>query len=456
MKSFVVEPPARPLSGYVTVPGDKSIGHRALMFGALANGAVQVRGLSGGADNASTRTAMAALGVQVEEDGALVTVHGVGVDGLRAPSAAIDCGNSGTSMRLLCGLLAGQRFATTLTGDESLVKRPMRRVVDPITAMGGRITGVPGARAGDVYPPLTIAACEGRLRAIEYRLPIASAQVKSAVLLAALYADGTTRVIEPGPTRDHTERMLAHMGAPIVVREGGVIELDVGGWDRRLEVSRFDVPGDPSSAAFLVAAALVAASPSEGAERVSVGDVCINPTRTGFLDALALMNARVELEARRDEGGEPTADIAVSHGAADDLRGAVIEGELVVRAIDELPILAVVAARATGVTEFRDAAELRVKESDRIATTCAMLRAFGAEVDERPDGFTVHGMGDRPFLAATIDAAGDHRIAMSAAVAALRASGPVRIDDVANVATSFPTFAATLAELGAIVRDPDE
>ncbi|HUH04252.1 MAG TPA: 3-phosphoshikimate 1-carboxyvinyltransferase [Kofleriaceae bacterium] len=454
MKSFVVEPPARPLRGYVTVPGDKSIGHRALMFGALADGVVQIRGLSGGGDNTSTRAAMAALGVRVDEqggEGALVTVHGVGVDGLRAPSGVIDCGNSGTSMRLLCGLLAGQPFATTLTGDESLIKRPMRRVIDPITTMGGRVSGVPGPRAGDVYPPLAIAACDGRLQAIEYRLPIASAQVKSAVLLAALYADGLTRVIEPGPSRDHTERMLAHMGAPLVVREGGVVELDTRGWDRHLEVARFDVPGDPSSAAFLVAAALVA-----GAERVSVGDVCINPTRIGFLDALASMNARVELEARRDEGGEPTADIAVSYGAADDLRGAVIEGDVVVRAIDELPILAVVAARATGSTEFRDAAELRVKESDRIATTCAMLRAFGVEVDERPDGFTVHGVGDRPFSPATIDAAGDHRIAMSAAVAALRASGPVRIDDVANVATSFPTFAATLMELGAVVRDPGE
>lgn len=448
MKSFVVDPATRPLRGYVEVPGDKSIGHRALMFGALASGPVAIRGLSGGADNASTRAAMAAVGVRVDDAGEVVTVHGVGVDGLRAPSDAIDCGNSGTSMRLLCGLLAGQRFATTLTGDESLVRRPMRRVIDPISAMGGRITGVAGPKVGDVYPPLAIAACQGRLQAIEYRLPIASAQVKSAVLLAALYADGSTRVIEPGPTRDHTERMLAHMGAPLVVREAGIVEVDTRGWDRRLEAERFDVPGDPSSAAFIVAAALVA-----GAERVTVGDVCINPTRTGFLDALALMNARVELESRRDEGGEPTANLAVSFGASDDLRGAVIEGDVVVRAIDELPILAVVAARARGVTEFRDAAELRVKESDRIATTCAMLRAFGVEVDERPDGFSVHGAGDRPLVPATIDAAGDHRIAMSAAVGALAASGPVRIDDVANVATSFPTFAATMETLGATVRD---
>jgi 3-phosphoshikimate 1-carboxyvinyltransferase len=450
MKSFVVEPAAAPLRGYVTVPGDKSIGHRSLMFGALASGEVTVRGLSGGADNASTRSAMAALGVRVVDggdDGKVVTVHGVGVDGLSAPTAVIDCGNSGTSMRLLCGLLAGQRFGSTLTGDESLVKRPMRRVSGPLGEMGARITGETGAKAGDVYPPLVIAACERGLSAIEYRLPIASAQDKSAVLLAALYADGVTRVIEPGPTRDHTERMLAHMGAPLIVHGGGVVEVDTRGWNRRLEVARFDVPGDPSSAAFIVAAALVG-----GAERVSAGDVCINPTRTGFLEALSLMNARVELEARRDEGGEPTADIAVSRGAADDLHGAVIEGDVVVRGIDELPVLAVVAARATGSTEFRDAGELRVKESDRIATTCAMLRAFGVEVDEQPEGFVVHGLGGRLFRAATIDAAGDHRIAMSAAVAALAASGPVRIDDVANVDTSFPTFAETLRSLGARIQ----
>jgi 3-phosphoshikimate 1-carboxyvinyltransferase len=240
--------------------------------------------------------------------------------------------------------------------------------------------------------------------------------------------------------------MLAHMGAPVARAADGAIELAAGGWDRRLAADAFAVPGDPSSAAFIVAAALVA-----GAERVAVGEVCVNPTRTGFLDALAAMNARVELEARRDAGGEPTATIAVSRGAADELCDAVIAGDTVVRAIDELPILAVVAARATGVTEFRDAAELRVKESDRIATTCAMLRALGCEVEERPDGFAVEGKGGLPFSACRIDAAGDHRIAMSAAVAGLAAAGDVVIDDVDNVQTSFPSFADTLRGLGASI-----
>ena len=445
MTAFLLEPASAPLRGYCTVPGDKSIGHRSLMFGALSETPVRVRGLGGGADNRSTRAAIEAMGIRVEEAGDELVVHGVGVDGLKAPAAVIDCGNSGTTMRLLCGLLAGQSFASSLDGDASLRRRPMRRVVDPLTRMRAAITGQPGAREGEVYPPLAVAARRRGdwLQAIEYVLPVASAQVKSAVLLAGLYADGVTRVVEPGPTRDHTERMLAHMGAPIRVLEGGVVELSTRGWDRQLAARGFTVPGDPSSAAFLVCAALVA-----GAERVAVGDIGINPTRTGFLDALAAMNARVELEARRDSEGEPTADLVVSRGAADELAGAELGGELIIRAIDEVPILAVVAGRASGTTRFRDVAELRVKESDRIATTCAMLRALGCEVDEQPDGFAVEGKGGAPFTAARIDAAGDHRIAMAGAVAALAADGPVRIDDVDNVATSFPTFAETLRGLG--------
>lgn len=443
MASFTVRPTGKALLGRVEVPGDKSIGHRSLMFGALSATPVRIRGLGAGADNKSTGRAMAAMGARIERDGEVTVVYGVGVDGLSAAAGEIDCGNSGTTMRLLCGLLAGQRFASRMIGDESLSRRPMRRVAAPIAEMGGRISGA-GAGAGDIFPPLEIAGRgDGWLRAIDYTLPMASAQVKSAVLLAGLYADGTTRVTEPGPTRDHTERMLRHMGAPIGAA-GGVIELAAGGWDRRLATDGFSVPGDPSSAAFMVAAALVA-----GAERVAVADVCINPTRTGFLDALAAMNARVELESRRDAGGEPTATLAVSRGAADELTCAVVAGDTVVRAIDELPVLAVVAGRATGVTEFRDAGELRVKESDRIATTCAMMRALGCQVEERDDGFDVEGLAGRPFAAAEIDAAGDHRIAMSAAVAGLAASGPVRVNDVANVATSFPSFVDTLRHLGA-------
>lgn len=447
MSHFVVEPATRPLQGRIEVPGDKSIGHRSLMFGALSATPVTVTGLGAGADNKSTARAMQAMGVGIEDTGDALVVRGVGVDGLSAAADVIDCGNSGTTMRLLCGLLAGQRFASRLAGDESLSRRPMRRVADPIAAMGGAISGAAGAVVGEIYPPLAIGGRGDRgLEAIDYTLPMASAQVKSAVLLAGLYADGVTRVIEPGPTRDHTERMLAHMGAPIRRRDGGVIELDAAGWDRRLAADAFAVPGDPSSSAFIVAAALVA-----GAERVAVSDVCINPTRTGFLDALAAMNARVELESRRDGGGDATADLVVTRGAADILSGAVIAGDTVVRAIDEVPILAVVAGRATGVTEFRDAGELRVKESDRIATTCTMLRALGCEVDERDDGFAVEGRAGAPFTAAEIDAAGDHRIAMAAAVAGLAADGAVKVDDVDNVATSFPSFARTLGTLGASV-----
>ncbi len=445
MSCFIVEPVSRPLIGAVTVPGDKSIGHRAVMFGGLAEGAVRVTGLGAGADNARTTTAMRQLGVRAEQDGDELMVHGVGVDGLTTPDRIIDCGNSGTTMRLLCGLLAGQSFSARLAGDESLARRPMRRVIDPLSEMGAEIVGAAGAKAGEAYPPLVVTG--GRtLQAIEYRLPMASAQVKSAVLLAGLYAEGVTRVIEPGSSRDHTERMLAHMGAPIRVLGGGEIELDPRGWDRVLSVDAFHVPADPSSAAFIIAAGLVA-----GCERVCVKDVCTNPTRTGFLDVLSAMDARVERQAMSSVG-EPTADLVVSCGAGDRLRSAVVEGDLVVRSIDELPVLAVVAARSEGITEFRDAGELRVKESDRIASTCAMLRGFGVEVQERPDGFAVTGRPGEPLSAARIDAAGDHRIAMSAVVAALVADGPTRIDDVDNVATSFPSFVQVMTTLGVDIK----
>jgi 3-phosphoshikimate 1-carboxyvinyltransferase len=457
MSAFVVEPARRPLLGLATVPGDKSISHRALLLGALCRGAVRIRGLGTGEDNRCTAHAVHAMGAHVtglaELDAARdveLTVRGVGLRGLAAPGRDIDCGNAGTAMRLLCGLLAAQHFDATLFGDPSLTRRPMRRVIDPLSQMGARITGAAGAKAGEVYPPLHVAAARGPLAAIDYRTPVASAQVKSAVLLASLYADGLTRVTEPGATRDHTERMLAHMGAPLRA-QGGVAELDTRGWDGSLRAEIIDVPADPSQAAFVLAAALLA-----GVERVTVGHVCVNHTRTGFLDVLANMNVLIEREAMQQDGPEPVADLSISRGAGDDLRGATVAGELTVRAIDELPILAVVAARAQGVTVFRDAAELRVKESDRIATTCAMLRALGCEIEEAPDGFSVQGMAGQPFQPARIDAAGDHRIAMAGAVAGLAASGPVRIDDVACVDTSFPGFAGLMRGLGvdiAVVAD---
>ncbi|HTE52906.1 MAG TPA: 3-phosphoshikimate 1-carboxyvinyltransferase [Kofleriaceae bacterium] len=447
MTAFLVEPIDHPPSGArLEVPGDKSIGHRSLLFGALCDGVVEVSGLSGGQDNARTRAAVDAMGARVDELGpGRVRVHGVGVDGLRAPSADLDCGNSGTSMRLLCGLLAGQRFTTRLTGDPSLSGRPMRRVAEPLAQMGARVDGASReGRPGEIYPPLTVHGVAGALRGIDISLAVASAQVKSAILLAGLYADGAVRVREPGPSRDHTERMLAHLGAPLEVLSDGQVVLDVRGWDRRLATDALAVPGDPSSSAFLVVAALVS-----GAVEVEVAGVCMNPTRTGFLDVLVELGATVARHREREVGGEPVADLVISAATSgwDGLHGAVMAGATTVRSIDEIPILAVLAARAAGTTEFRDAAELRVKESDRIATTCAMLRAFGVDVEEQPSGLSVSGRPGQRLRAARIDSAGDHRIAMAATVAALAADGPSRIDDVDNVATSYPGFADALNRL---------
>lgn len=445
MSFFKVEPTTSPLLGTARIPGDKSVGHRSLLFGALADGPVTIQGLSGGKDNQRSRHAMAAMGVRIEDlPTGQVRVHGVGLDGLRAPEATIDCGNSGTTMRLLCGLLAAQPFDSVMSGDDSLSVRPMRRVADPLMEMGARITGQSGKVADEMYPPLHIkGATDQRLHGLRYVQPVASAQVKSALLLAGLFADSPTEVIEPGQSRDHTELMLAHMGAPLTV-DGNIIRLDPVGWDRKLAAGDIEVPGDPSSAAFLIAAALVG-----GVERMRVNHVCVNRRRTGFIDALSDLGALVEQESRSEGAGDPVADLVVSRGAAERLKGTVISGDLTIRSLDELPILAVVAAKAEGTTDFQDAKELRFKESDRIATTCTMLRNLGVQVDERPDGFSLEGLAGAPFKACAVDAHGDHRIAMSAVIAGLGADGPVRVNDVDNVATSFPTFVKTLSDLGA-------
>jgi 3-phosphoshikimate 1-carboxyvinyltransferase len=439
MSDWLVHP-APPLAGDVTVPGDKSIGHRAVLFAALTDGPCEIRGLSGGEDNLRTVAALAAQGVRIDSAPAHVTVHGAGFPGLRAPAAPIDCGNSGTSMRLLAGLAAGRPFTTQLSGDEYLSRRPMRRVAEPLRLMGATLSGVAGAKPGELLPPLTISG--GNLVGITYTLPVPSAQVKSAVLIAGLQAAGGTETREAAPTRDHTERMLAWLGAPIDRPAPGITR--VAAVDR-LRARPLVVPGDPSSAAFLIAAALV----TGGGARVR--GVCVNPTRTGFLDALRAMGARIDEEDRREEAGEPVADLVIPPGQGS-LAACELAGDLVVRAIDEIPILAVVAARAAGDTVVRDAAELRVKESDRVATTVRALRAFGVDAEERPDGLLVRGLAGAPFRAADVDSAGDHRIAMSAAVAALAVapgSAPSRVRDVANVATSFPGFAERLAALGA-------
>jgi 3-phosphoshikimate 1-carboxyvinyltransferase len=442
MTSFLVHPqPAdRPLTGRLTVPGDKSVGHRALLFSLLSETPVRVTGLGSGADNGRSARAIVQLGARVERDGDAVVIHGAGLAGLRAPAGAVDCGNSGTTIRLLCGLLAAQPFATRLVGDESLSRRPMRRVIAPLSRMGAAIAGV--GQGDDLVPPLVVVPAPGPLRGLAYELPVASAQVKSALLLAALWAEGATRLTEPGPSRDHTERLLAAMGAPLTVA-GRTVTIDPARWDRRLALDAIAVPGDPSSAAFLVAAGALAGA------GVTVGGVCVNPTRTGFLDVLAAMGAPVTAAAPVVEGGEPVADLTAAGGAG--LRATEIAGDVTVRAIDEIPILAVLAARAAGATVIRDAEELRVKESDRIATTAAMLGAFGVAVEVRADGLVVEGRPDRPLAAARVDAAGDHRIAMAAAVAGLCADGPTRIDDCDNVATSYPGFVAALRGLGARV-----
>jgi 3-phosphoshikimate 1-carboxyvinyltransferase len=362
---------------------------------------------------------------------------------MRAPAAPIDCGNSGTTIRLLCGLLAGQRFRTQLFGDESLSKRPMRRVIEPLARMGATITGL-GAGA-DVTPPLTIGPASGPLAPLDYVMPMASAQVKTAVLLAGLYADGATSVTEPGPSRDHSERMLAYLGAPIS-NAGRRTTIDTRGWNRRLAGASFTVPGDPSSSAFIIAASLLA-----GCREVRLPNVCVNPTRTGFLDAIAAMGGSVSREETRTDGPEPIATLVV-RGAAPELRGTTIAGDLAVRSIDELPVLAGLAARARGTTIVRDAEELRVKESDRIATTCHMLRSFGVPCEAKPDGFVVEGRPDGPLDPGRVNADGDHRIAMAAAVAGLVAARETTIDDADNVATSYPGFVAALSALGATIR----
>jgi 3-phosphoshikimate 1-carboxyvinyltransferase len=440
MPNVRVNGPARALEGAVDVPGDKSMGHRALMFGALCGGPVRVRHHNPGEDNLSTRHAMESLGVRTEQVSASeVVVHGVGLHGLQAAAAPLDCGNAGTAIRLLTGLLAGQRFVSELTGDEYLRVRPMRRIVAPLVAMGCSVRGGKGKKADEIYPPLFAGGGE-RPHGHAHKLAIASAQVKSAILLAGLYASDVTTVTEPEKSRDHSERMLAAIGAPLTV-DGLKVIVDPRGWNGKLHTEQFVVPGDLSSSAFLLAAGLVVPKSD-----VRVRGVGINPTRVGFLRAVQKMGGAITVESETTDGGEPIATLRARHGA---LRGIEIAGELTVQSIDELPILAVLAAFATGDTLVRDAKELRVKESDRIKSTLAMLSAFGVQTEEHDDGFTVHGCGGQLPHAGQVHSHGDHRIAMAGVVAALGVGGESLIHDTHNIATSFPTFESSLTTLGA-------
>ena len=427
---FVVSP-SRLASGALTVPGDKSVSHRALMFGSVAEGRTEVSGFLPGEDCLATLEAMRAMGVGIEAvSDTEIRIDGVGLHGLAAPADVLDLGNSGTAMRLMAGLLAGQSFDSVLTGDASLSARPMGRIIRPLGEMGAVIGSVDGK------PPLEIEGVGG-LTAIDYAMPVASAQVKSAVLLAGLYANGVTSVTEPAVTRNHTELMLTAMGVPVQA-VGGRTSLEGG---RRLEGCPVAVPADLSSASFLMLAALL----SSDADLLIEG-VGVNPTRTGVIDALRAMGADIRLENERLLGREPAADVRVR---ASELRGGAVDPALVSLAIDEFPVLFVAAAAARGRTVFSGLAELRVKESDRIAAMAAGLQALGVRVEETPDGAVIDG---GRIAGGDVDSCGDHRVAMSLAVAGTVADGPVTVRDVAAVDTSFPGFAALLDSLGVTIE----
>ncbi len=429
---WVTTPAGAPLRGEVVVPGDKSISHRAIMLSALAEGTSRITGFLEGADTRATARIFSQLGVHIEAPSAGErSVHGVGLHGLRRPAGALDCGNSGTAMRLLAGVLAGQAFDCVLTGDASLSQRPMRRVTDPLAMMGGSLDTAGG------LPPLRIRGGR-RLHGVHYASPVASAQVKSAVLLAGLYAQGETLVTEPHPTRDYTERMLAACGWPVAF-EAGRARLTGG---HVLHAIDIDVPADFSSAAFFIVAASIVA----GSE-VRLRNVGMNPRRTGLLHALRLMGADAVEENLREAGGEPVADLVV-HGAR--LRGIEVPVEHVADMIDEFPALFVAAACAEGTTTVRGAAELRVKESDRIAVMATGLRALGIDIEETPDGAVIQG---GPMHAGVVDAHGDHRIAMAFAAAGAVVPDAIGIRDCANVATSFPGFASVANACGLALHE---
>ncbi|MBW6525778.1 3-phosphoshikimate 1-carboxyvinyltransferase [Sphingomonas sp. RHCKR7] len=430
----VIRAPAR-LSGRIRVPGDKSISHRSLMLSALAVGESRIEGLLEGEDVLATAAAMRAMGATITRgDDAVWRVRGVGVGGLLQPSQALDMGNSGTSTRLLMGLVASHAISATFVGDASLSGRPMGRVITPLAQMGADITSSPGGRL-----PLTVRGLVPAVP-IAYELPVASAQVKSAVLLAALNTPGITRVIEPVPTRDHSERMLAGFGARLSIEQGPRGRVIAIEGEAELRPQSIVVPGDPSSAAFW----MVAASVVPGSD-VVIENVGLNPTRAGLVTALRLMGADIQELDPRTVGGEPVADLRVRHAA---LRGIEVPPELAPSMIDEYPVLFVAAAFADGATVARGAEELRVKESDRIAAMRAALEANGVTTEEHEDGLTVRGSGGATIAGgATVATQLDHRIAMSMTVAGLHARDPITLDDASPVSTSYPAFYQQLAQL---------
>ncbi|MGH9468594.1 MAG: 3-phosphoshikimate 1-carboxyvinyltransferase [Terriglobales bacterium] len=426
--------PARLISGAVRPPGDKSLAHRCALLAALAEGETQLSNFPTGADCQSTLDCLAALGVSVKResgDGS-VAISGAGLHGLRKPAAALDAGNSGTTMRMLSGILAAQLFASEISGDASLRQRPMRRVLEPLRRMGAEATSGPEGR-----PPLRFAPAAG-LRGIEYAMPVASAQVKSALLLAGLYATGVTRVGEPLPSRDHTEVLLQHLGVPLEQKVQPREVAVTGPVARLAPLGEFRIPGDPSSAAFF----LCAAACLPGSDLL-VDEVSLNPTRSALLDVLRRLGARPEVVTLEERAGELAGSLHL--GGAESLAGTTISGAEAVSLIDEIPILAVLATRTRGGIRFEDIGELRVKESDRIASITRNLRAMGARCEEGPGSLFVPG--GQALQGAELPSYGDHRIAMAFSVAALLASGESRITGAECAAISYPEFHATLERL---------
>jgi 3-phosphoshikimate 1-carboxyvinyltransferase len=431
MTSYICKP-GGPLFGYVRVPGDKSISHRSIMLASIAHGTTEITGFLHGEDSLHTLRAFQAMGVEIQQTESEIIVNGVGLHGLKKPQHELDMGNSGTAMRLLVGLLSGQAFDSVLIGDASLSSRPMKRVIDPVTLMGAEVDSQQGGTA-----PLTIHGRTTPLKAIHYPLPVASAQVKSCVLLAGLYADGATEVIEPAPTRDHSERMLRGFGCEVIT-DGNRISIRGG---QQLSATNIEVPADISSAAFFI----VAASITPNSE-LTLSHVGINPTRTGIIDIMELMGADITLINEREVGGEPVADIVVKSAQ---LKGIQIPEHLVPLAIDEFPVIFVAASCATGTTVLTGAEELRVKESDRIQVMADGLNILGVKAEATPDGIVIEG-GE--IGSGSVDSHGDHRIAMAFAVASLRAAGVVSISDCDNVNTSFPGFVELAVHAGFDIR----
>lgn len=414
--------PSKRFSATMTVAGDKSISHRAIMFGALADGITEIDGFLEGEDCLATMRAFQKMGVKIEHHGnGKVTVYGNGLHGLKAPAEALDLGNSGTSMRLMAGILAGQNFSTTLIGDKSLMKRPMKRVTVPLSEMGATITTTEAGTA-----PLNITG--SALKAISYTLPVVSAQLKSCLLLAGLYAEGTTEITEIGISRDHSERMLKGFGVKID-KDGNTLKIKGG---QKLTAQKISVPADISSASFFIVGALLAE-----AGEITLTNIGINPTRSAIIEILKMMGGKIEIFNQREAGGEPVADLKIS---ASQLKGIEFPQELIPIAIDEMPILFIAAACAEGVTTAKNLHELRVKESDRLGVMAKNLSALGVKNEVVNDDIQIFGHPKSAFNGGTVDSVGDHRIAMSFAIAGLRASAPITILDCENVATSFPTF----------------